>query len=247
MTVNGWLQILVFCAVLIILSPFLGRYMARVYTGERVFLTPVFGGFERLLYRCFGVNPKREQDWKSYARSLIVFSLAGWIILYIVLRTATIQPWNNYGGVTYHAAPWDVTFNTVSSFLTNTNWQYYGGEATLTYFSQMIGLTVQNFVSAAVGIVTAVALVRAIASRSGKSLGNFYEDLVKTLLYVLVPIAFVSALVLVSQGSIENISHYVSAHGISGLVQTIAMGPVASQEAIKMLGTNGGCFFNVNS
>ena len=247
MTVNGWLQILVFCAVLIILSPFLGRYMARVYTGERVFLTPVFGGFERLLYRCFGVNPKREQDWKSYARSLIIFSLAGWIILYIVLRTATIQPWNNYGGVTYHAAPWDVTFNTVSSFLTNTNWQYYGGEATLTYFSQMIGLTVQNFVSAAVGIVTAVALVRAIASRSGKSLGNFYEDLVKTLLYVLLPIAFVSALVLVSQGSIENISHYVSARGISGLVQTIAMGPVASQEAIKMLGTNGGGFFNVNS
>ena len=247
MTVNGWLQILAFCAALIILSPFLGRYMAKVYTGERVFLTPVFGRFERLLYRCFGVNPKREQDWKSYARSLIIFSLAGWIILYIVLRTATIQPWNNYGGVTYHAAPWDVTFNTVSSFLTNTNWQYYGGEATLTYFSQMIGLTVQNFVSAAVGIVTAVALVRAIASRSGKSLGNFYEDLVKTLLYVLLPIAFVSALVLVSQGSIENISHYVSARGISGLVQTIAMGPVASQEAIKMLGTNGGGFFNVNS
>jgi K+-transporting ATPase ATPase A chain len=247
MTVTGWLQILAFCAALIIFSPILGRYMAKVYTGERVFLTPVFGGFERLLYRCIGVNPKREQDWKSYARSLIIFSLAGWIVLYIVLRTATIQPWNNYGGVTYHAAPWDVTFNTVSSFLTNTNWQYYGGEATLTYFSQMIGMTVQNFASAAVGIVTAVALVRAIASRSGKSLGNFYEDFVKTILYVLVPIAFVSALVLVSQGSIQNISRYVSVHGISGLAQTIAMGPVASQEAIKMLGTNGGGFFNTNS
>ncbi len=247
MTVNGWLQIVVFCAALIIVSPFLGRYMAKVYTGERVFLTPVFGGFERLLYRCFLIDPKQEQDWKRYARSLIFFSLAGWIILYVVLRTASIQPWNNYGGVAFHAAPWDVTFNTVSSFLTNTNWQYYGGETTLTYFSQMIGLTVQNFASAAVGIVVAVALVRGIAGRSGKSLGNFYSDLVKTILYVLLPIAFVSALVLISQGSIQNIAHYVSAHGISGVAQTIAMGPVASQEAIKMLGTNGGGFFNVNS
>jgi potassium-transporting ATPase potassium-binding subunit len=247
MTVNGWLQILAFCALLIILAPILGRYMAKVYTGEHVFLSPVFGGVERLLYRCFGVDPKREQDWKGYAKSLIIFSLAGWIILYVVLRTATIQPWNNYGGVTFHAAPWDVTFNTTSSFLTNTNWQYYGGETTLTYFSQMIGLTVQNFASAAVGIVVAVALVRGIASRSGRSLGNFYQDLVKTILYVLLPIAFISALVLVSQGSIQNISHYVSVHGISGLAQTIAMGPVAGQEAIKMLGTNGGGFFNVNS
>jgi K+-transporting ATPase ATPase A chain len=247
MTVNGWLQILAFCAALIILSPFLGRYMAKVYSGERVFLTPLFGGFERLLYRCFGVDPKREQDWKSYAKSLLIFSLAGWIILYVVLRSQSIQPWNNYGGTTFNAAPWDVTFNTVSSFLTNTNWQYYGGETTMTYFSQMVGLTVQNFASAAVGIVVAVALIRGIIGRSGTSLGNFYEDFTKTVLYVLVPISFVSALVLVSQGSIDNLSHYVSAHGISGIVQTIAMGPVASQEAIKELGTNGGGFFNVNS
>src|ERR1700686_4134053 len=247
MTVTGWLQILAFCALLIILSPILGRYMAKVYSGERVFLTPAFGGVERLPCRCFLVDPEREQDWKSYAKSLIIFSLAGWIILYVVLRTTTIQPWNNYGGVTFHAAPWDVTFNTTSSFLTNTNWQYYGGETTLTYFSQMIGLTVQNFASAAVGIVVAVALVRGIASRSGRSLGNFYQDLVRTILYVLLPISFISALVLVSQGSIQNIGHYVSVHGISGLAQTIAMGPVASQEAIKMLGTNGGGFFNVNS
>jgi potassium-transporting ATPase potassium-binding subunit len=247
MTVTGWLQILAFCALLIILSPILGRYMAKVYSGERVFLTPVFGGAERLLLRCFFVDPKREQDWKSYAKSLIIFSLAGWIILYVVLRTASIQPWNNYAGVEFHAAPWDVTFNTVSSFLTNTNWQYYGGETTLTYLSQMLGLTVQNFVSAAVGICVAIALIRGIANRSGTSLGNFYSDLVKTVLYVLLPISFISALVLVSQGSLQNLSHYVSAHGISGLAQTIAMGPVASQEAIKMLGTNGGGFFNVNS
>ena len=247
MTVNGWLQILAFCAVLIAVSPFLGRYMAKVYSGERVLLTPLFGPVERLLYRCFGVDPKREQDWKHYARSLIIFSLAGWIILYIILRSQSIQPWNNYGGVTFHAAPWDVTFNTVSSFLTNTNWQYYGGETTMTYFSQMVGLAVQNFASAAVGIVVAVALIRGIIGRSGRSLGNFYEDFTRTVLYILLPISFISALVLVSQGSIENIAHYVSAHGISGVMQTIAMGPVASQEAIKELGTNGGGFFNVNS
>src|SRR5579863_4601442 len=247
MTVNGWLQILAFCAVLIAVSPFLGRYMAKVYGGEQVLLSPLLGPLERLLYRCFGVDHKREQDWKSYARSLIIFSLAGWVTLYVVLRTQSIQPWNDYGGSTFHAAPWDVTFNTVSSFVTNTNWQYYGGETTMTYFSQMVGLTVQNFASAAVGIVVAVALIRGIVGRSGRSLGNFYEDFTRTVLYVLLPISFISALVLVSQGSIQNIAHYVSAHGVSGLVQTIAMGPVASQEAIKMLGTNGGGFFNTNS
>jgi K+-transporting ATPase ATPase A chain len=246
-TANGWLQIVAFCALLIVLAPVLGRYMAKVYGGERVFLSPVFGGLERLLYRLFMVDSKREQDWKSYAKSLIIFSFAGWVILFVVLRTASIQPWNNYSGVAFHSAPWDVTFNTVSSFLTNTNWQYYGGETTLTYFSQMVGLTVQNFVSSAVGIVVAIALIRGIASRSGKSLGNFYADLVRTILYVLLPMSFISALVLISQGSPANIAHYVSAHGITGVVQTIAMGPVASQEAIKMLGTNGGGFFNVNS
>jgi len=247
MTVNGWLQILAFCAVLIAVSPFLGRYMAKVYTGERVFLTPVLGPLERLLYRCFGIDRNRGQDWKSYARSLIIFSFAGWIILYVVLRSQSIQPWNNFGGVEFHSAPWDVTFNTVSSFLTNTNWQYYGGETTMTYFSQMVGLTVQNFASAAVGIVVAVALIRGIIGRSGHSLGNFYEDFTRTVLYVLLPISFVSALVLVSQGSIQNLGHYVSVHGISGIAQTIAMGPVASQEVIKELGTNGGGFFNTNS
>ena len=247
MTISGWVEILAFCAALIVLSPLLGSYMAKVYTGQRVFLTPLFARPERLLLRLFRVDAGREQDWKGYAKSLIVFSLAGWIVLYIVLRTQSIQPWNNYGGVAFHAAPWDVTFNTTSSFLTNTNWQYYGGETTLTYFSQMLGLTVQNFLSAGVGIVVAVALVRGIANRSSRSLGNFYVDMVRTILYVLGPISFVSAIVLVSQGSPQNLSHYVSAHGITGVSQLIAMGPVASQEAIKMLGTNGGGFFNVNS
>ncbi len=247
MTVNGWLQIVVFCGVLIAIAPPLGAYMAKVYTGRRVFLSPVLGAPERFIYKLMGVDEKREQDWKSYAKSLIFFSLAGWLLLYLILRTQSIQPWANYGGVTFHSAPWNVTFNTVSSFMTNTNWQYYGGETTMTYFSQMVGLTVQNFASSAVGIVVAIALIRGIANRTSSSLGNFYVDFVRTVLYVLLPIAFVSALVLVSQGSIQNLSHYVSVHGISGIAQTVAMGPVASQEAIKLLGTNGGGFFNVNS
>ena len=247
MTLNGWLQIAVFCGALIGLSIPLGSYLARVYTDQRVFLSPVLAPVERLIYRLMGVNRSREQDWKQYAKSVIFFSLAGWLLLYLILRTQTIQPWNNYGGVTFHSAPWDVTFNTVSSFMTNTNWQYYGGETTMTYFSQMVGLTVQNFASAAVGIVVAVALVRGIANRTSKILGNFYVDFVRTVLYVLLPISVVSALVLISQGTLQNLSHYVSVHGISGIAQTIAMGPVASQEVIKELGTNGGGFFNVNS
>jgi len=247
MTFTGWLQIFVFCVLLIGLSIPLGSYLAKVYGDQRVFLTPLLGAPERFLYRLMGVDRAREQDWKQYAKSVIFFSLAGWLLLFLILRTQSIQPWNNYGGVSFHAAPWDVTFNTVSSFMTNTNWQYYGGETTMTYFSQMLGLTVQNFASAAVGIVVAVALVRGIANRTSSSLGNFYVDFVRTVLYVLLPISIVSALVLISQGSIQNLAHYVNAHGITGLAQTIAMGPVASQEAIKELGTNGGGFFNVNS
>jgi len=247
MTFTGWLQIAVFCAAVVGFSIPLGSYLAKVYSDQRVFLTPLLGAPERFLYRLMGVDRAREQDWKQYAKSVIFFSLAGWLLLFLILRTQSIQPWNNYGGVTFHSAPWDVTFNTVSSFMTNTNWQYYGGETTMTYFSQMVGLTVQNFASAAVGIVVAVALVRGIANRTSSSLGNFYVDFVRTVLYVLLPISIISALVLISQGSIQNLAHYVNVHGVSGLAQTIAMGPVASQEVIKELGTNGGGFFNVNS
>jgi K+-transporting ATPase ATPase A chain len=242
-TVGGWGQILLFVAVLAGVAVPLGNYMARVYTGEASFLAPV----ERLLFRLLGVDPRREQDWKSYGRSLLVFSLIGWLALYLILRTQDIHPWNTYPGVPFHSGSWDVSFNTVSSFLTNTNWQYYAGETTMTYFSQMIGLTVQNFLSAAVGIVVAIALIRGIASRSGSSLGNFWQDLVRTLVYVLVPLAAFAALVLVSQGVIQNISHYTTATGPTGLRQTIAQGPLASQEAIKLVGTNGGGFLNVNS
>jgi K+-transporting ATPase ATPase A chain len=248
MTVAGWLTIVLFAVILTLLALPVGRYMARVYTGERVFLSPILAGPEAFLYRLLCVDPKHEQDWKSYAKSLLIFSLAGWLLLYVILRTQD-APWvphllNPQG---FHSGTWDVTFNTVSSFMTNTNWQYYSGEVTMSYLSQMIGLTVQNWLSAGVGIVVAVALVRGIVGRSGKSLGNFWHDLVRTILYVLAPLSVIAAIVLVSQGVIQNFANYLTVHTITGLTQTIAMGPVASQEAIKLLGTNGGGFFNTNS
>jgi potassium-transporting ATPase potassium-binding subunit len=247
-TFAGWLTIVLFVVILTALAFPLGSYMAKVYTGERVFLSPIFALPERLLYTVLRVDPRREQDWKSYAKSLIVFSLAGWLLLYLILRTqdAFFVP-HALNPLAFHSAPWNVTFNTVSSFMTNTNWQYYSGETTMSYLSQMIGLTVQNWLSAGIGIVVAVALVRGIVGRSGKSLGNFWQDLVRTILYVLAPLSVLTAIVLVSQGVIANFSNYLTAHTITGLTQSIAMGPVASQEAIKMLGTNGGGFFNTNS
>jgi potassium-transporting ATPase potassium-binding subunit len=248
MTFSGWLTIVLFAGILTALAIPFGRYMAKVYTGERVLLTPVFAGPERFLYKLLRVDPNRGQDWKAYAKSLIVFSLAGWLLLYLILRTqnAFYVP-HGLNPLGFHSAPWNVTFNTTSSFVTNTNWQYYSGETTMTYLSQMIGLTVQNWLSAGVGIVVAVALVRGIIGRSGKSIGNFWQDLVRTVLYVLAPISALGAIVLVSQGVIANFSNYLTVHTVTGLTQSIAMGPVASQEVIKELGTNGGGFFNVNS
>ncbi|HEY4894790.1 MAG TPA: potassium-transporting ATPase subunit KdpA [Solirubrobacteraceae bacterium] len=248
MTFAGWLTIVLFAVILTALAFSLGGYMAKVYTGKRVFLSPIFAGPERFLYRILRVDPERGQDWKSYAKSLLIFSLAGWLLLYVILRTqnAFFVP-HGLNPLGYHSAPWNVTFNTTSSFLTNTNWQYYSGETTMSYLSQMIGLTVQNWLSGGVGIVVAVALIRGIIGRSGKSLGNFWQDLVRTVLYVLTPISVLGALVLVSQGVIQNFTTYLSAHTITGLSQSIAMGPVGSQEVIKLLNTNGGGFFNVNS
>ncbi len=247
MTFLGWLTIVLFAAVLTVLALGLGRYMAAVYTGQRTVLDPLLRGPERLLYRVMRVDPTRGQDWKAYARSLVIFSLAGWLLLYLILRTQTLWNWTGLNPQHFHSGTWDVTFNTTSSFLTNTNWQYYGGETTLSYFSQMAGLTVENFLSAGVGIVVAVAFIRGIVSRSGRSLGNFWQDLVRTVLWVLTPLSLLVALVLVVQGSIENVGHYVTLHGLTGHAGQIAMGPVASQEAIKLIGTNGGGFFNVNS
>ncbi len=235
MTAQGLLQIAIYLAALTALTPLVGGYMARVYRGEFTLLAPV----ERLVFGALRVNPAASQDWKGYARSVLVFSGLFWIFLYAVLRTQGIHPFNpeDLGSGT-----WDVSFNTASSFVSNTNWQYYAGETTLSYFSQMAGLAVQNFISAAVGISVAIAVIRGFATRSGTSLGNFWQDLTRTLLYVLLPISFVGALFLVSQGVIQSLGPYTEVGE-----QTLALGPVASQEAIKMLGTNGGGFFNVNS
>jgi K+-transporting ATPase ATPase A chain len=247
-TFTGWLTIVLFAAILTAFALPLGRYMANLYTGERVFLTPVLAAPERWLYRIMWMDHEREQDWKAYAKSLLIFSLAGWLLLYLILRTQN-APWvpHALNPLGYHSGTWNVTFNTVSSFMTNTNWQYYSGETTMSYFSQMLGLTVQNYLSAGVGIVVAVALVRGVIGRGGKSIGNFWRDIVRTILYVLLPLSIISALVLVSQGVLQNLANYLTAHTITGLTQTIAMGPVASQEAIKLVGTNGGGFFNTNS
>ena len=244
MTVQGWLQIVVFFVVLTALTPLLGGYMARVFTGERVFLTPVIGPLERLFYRILRTDPEREQDWKGYARTVIVFNLMSFLALYLILRTQGIHPFNPEG---FKSGPWDLSFNTAASFVTNTNWQFYAGETTLSNFAQMAGLAVQNFVSAAVGIAVLVAVIRGFSRRSAKTLGNFWTDLVRTTLYVLLPISVVGALVLVSQGVIQTLGANVHFTTLTGAKSTLAVGPVASQEVIKELGTNGGGFFNVNS
>jgi K+-transporting ATPase ATPase A chain len=247
MTFLGWLTIFLFAGILTALAMPLGSYMAAVYTGQATFMDRILGGPERLLYRVMRVDASKGQDWKQYAKSLIIFSLAGWLLLYFILRTQMLWNFTGLNPMKFHSAPWNVTFNTTSSFMTNTNWQYYGGETTMSYFSQMAGLTVQNFLSAAIGISVAVALIRGIIGRTGSSLGNFWQDLIRTTLYVLIPISFIGALVLVSQGAIQNFSHYLNVSTLTHLPQQIANGPVASQEAIKELGTNGGGFFNTNS
>lgn len=252
-----WLQVALLFALVLAVTPLLGGYMARVFTGERTFMTPVIGPIERLLLRLIrvrrpatGSEPAVGQDWKQYARSVLLFSFGSWLLLYALLRLQASLPGNP---TDLSAAPWDVTFNTVSSFVANTNWQYYAGETTLSYVAQMTGLAVQNFVSAAVGLSVAIAVIRGIANRRSASdsgpatLGNFWVDLTRALLYVLLPIAIIGALFLVSQGVLQTLGGPVDVHTLVGGSQTLARGPVASQEVIKMLGTNGGGFFNVNS
>jgi K+-transporting ATPase ATPase A chain len=248
MTAAGWLTIILFVVILTALALPLGSYMAAVYSGRRVILSPIFAAPERFLYKLLRVDAERQQDWKAYAKSLIIFSLAGWLLLYVILRTQN-APWvpHAFNPLGYHSPPWNVAFSVTSSFMTNTNWQFYSGETTMSYLTQMIGLTVQNWLSAGVGIVVAVALVRAIVGRSGKGIGNFWQDMVRTILYVLAPLSVFVAIVLASQGVIANFSNYVIVHTITGLTQTIAMGPVASQHSIMLLGTNGGGFFNTNA
>ncbi|MCW2950839.1 MAG: potassium-transporting ATPase, subunit [Conexibacter sp.] len=244
MTVQGSIQIVLLLAVLTAAAPLLGGYMARVFDGGTMRLTRVLGPVERGFYRVIRVDARQEQDWKAYARSLLVFSLLSWLALFLILRTQSVHPFNPSG---FSAAPWDVTFNTSSSFVTNTNWQYYAGETTLSNFSQMAGLAVQNFLSAAVGIAVVVAVIRGISARSAKTLGNFWADMTRTVLYVLLPIAFVASIFFISQGMVQSLSPAKAFTSLEGVKQLITLGPVASQEAIKLLGTNGGGFFNVNS
>ena len=244
MTVIGWMQILLFCALVLALVIPLGGYMTRVFNSEWTLLSPILRPCERLLYRIAGIDEKREQHWVSYTLSMLLFHVGGLAVLYVVLRAQAVLPLNP---MSQSAVAPDLAFNTAVSFITNTNWQNYGGESTLSYLSQMLGLTVQNFLSAATGIVLAVALIRGFARRSVQTIGNFWIDVTRCTLYVLLPICVVFTLFLVWQGVPQTLGPSVEVTGLEGARQTIAIGPVASQVAIKLLGTNGGGFFNANA
>ncbi len=244
MTAVGWVQIALFCAVIAALVRPLGGYMTRVFAGERTILSVVLSPVERGFYRMAGVDAEVEQHWLTYAIAMLIFSLFGTMLLYGLQRLQDFLPFNPQGMVA--VAP-DLAFNTAVSFVTNTNWQNYGGEGSLGYLVQMAGLTVQNFLSAATGIALALALIRGFARRQATTIGNFWVDLTRCTLYVLLPISLFAALFFVWQGVPQNLGAYVEATTLEGAKQTIAQGPVASQLAIKMLGTNGGGFFNANS
>ncbi|HEV7434699.1 MAG TPA: potassium-transporting ATPase subunit KdpA [Pseudorhizobium sp.] len=244
MTIIGWLQIsLLLLAVLLVIKP-LGLYMAKVFSGERHLLSPVLARGERGLYRLAGIDADKEQSWRAYVTAMLMFSLMGFLALYAILRLQAYLPLNSQGFA--GMAP-DLAFNTAVSFVTNTNWQNYGGETTLSHFSQMAGLTVQNFLSAATGIALAVAFTRAFARSKVTTLGNFWVDVTRATLYVLLPISIVVALAFVAMGLPQTLDASVTATTLEGANQVISLGPVASQEAIKQLGTNGGGFFNVNA
>jgi K+-transporting ATPase ATPase A chain len=244
MTLNGWAQIALFCGLVLLLTRPLGGYLDNVMAGRRTLLSPVLLPVERGFYRLAGVDPAEEQSWWVYARAMIVFHIVGFAFLYLLLRLQDLLPLNPQG---MSAVPPDLAGNTAVSFLTNTNWQNYGGESTMSYLSQMAGLSVQNFLSAAIGIALAVALVRGFARAESKGIGNFWADMLRVTLYVLLPFCLLLTVFYVWQGVPQNLSSYVEATTLEGAKQTIAQGPVASQLAIKMLGTNGGGFFNANS
>ncbi len=243
-TLNSVLQIVVFLVILLLLTKPMGLYLTNVFSGEKNWLTPVFRPVERLFYKLCGIDPEEEQRWTGYVIAMLIFSVVGMLLLYLIERTQQWLPLNPQG---LPGVPEPLAFNTAASFTTNTNWQFYSGETTMSYLTQMAGLAFHNFVSAATGIALAVALIRGLARRSARTLGNFWVDLTRCTLYVLLPLCVVGALIYVSQGMIQNFSPYLTVHTLSGTTQTIAMGPVASQEMIKNLGTNGGGFFNANS
>jgi K+-transporting ATPase ATPase A chain len=244
MTANGWLQFVVFFGVLLLLMRPLGLYIAKVLQGEKTFLDPVLRPVERLLYRACGIDAEHEMTWQHYSVAMLIFSLVSLLLTYLIERLQAFLPWNpqHLAGV----AP-KLAFNTAVSFTTNTNWQSYVPETTMSYFTQMVGLAYHNFLSAAIGIAVAVALVRGIVRKQSATIGNFWVDTTRSILWILLPICLVVAPILIGQGVVQNFKPYTAAATLQSGQQTLAQGPVASQEAIKELGTNGGGFFNANS
>ncbi len=244
MTTLDYFQIFLFIALVIALTPVLGKFMYKVFAGEKTIMHPVFGGLEKLSYKLIKVNPNEESNWKSYTFGLLLFNLVGIIFLFLIQMIQAQLPLNpaNLPNVSWHSA-----LNTAISFVTNTNWQGYSGETTLSYFVQMVGLTVQNFVSAATGIAVIIALIRGLSRKTTDKLGNFWVDLTRSTLYILLPLSILFAVVLVGQGVVQNFNSYETVHTLQGGQQVLPMGPAASQIAIKQLGTNGGGFFNANS
>jgi len=244
MTSQDLIQIFLYFALLIGLAYILGNYMSRVFTGTKHIMLPLFGWLERIVYKLINIDPNEESDWKNYTFSLILFNLIGFFFVFAIQLVQAVLPLNpaHLPNVSWHSA-----FNTAVSFMSNTNWQGYAGEITMSYLVQMVALTVQNFVSAATGIAVLLALIRGLSRKTTEKLGNFWIDLTRTILYVLIPLSIVFSIILVSQGVIQNFKSYETIHTIQGASQVIPMGPVASQVAIKQLGTNGGGFFNANS
>lgn len=246
MTLNGTLQILCFFGLLVSLTKPLGGYMAKVFEGERTFLSPAFGWLEKLIYRILGVNPQEDMRWTKYALGMLVFSAAGMLLTYVLLRLQGSLPLNPQGFDGKQMTP-DLAFNTAGSFAANTNWQSYSPDVTVSYFSNMVSLAIHNWMSAAMGMAIAIGLVRGFARRSAEGIGNFWADTTRATLYILLPISLVAALVFVWQGVPQNFEPYTKITTVEGVQQALAFGPIASQEAIKQLGTNGGGFFNANS
>ncbi len=241
---NSVLQVAIFLVLVLLITKPLGLYINHVFAGDRTWLSPVLVPVERVLYRISGVHEQEEHGWLRYTIDMLVFSVAGMLLLYLVMRTQQWLPLNPQG---LSNVPEPLAFNTAASFTTNTNWQNYGGETTMSYFTQMVGLVFHNFTSAAIGIALAIAVVRGLTRRSAQHLGNFYIDLTRCILYILLPVSIIGALFYVSQGMPQNFNAYTIVHTLDGQLQTIAQGPIASQEWIKDFGTNGGGFFNVNA
>jgi len=241
---NEAIQLILFMVLLVVLSPLLGRYMARVFMGEKHILKPVFGWLEKLVYRGTGINSNEEMNWKTYLYGVLLFNFFGLVFLFLLQMLQGYLPLNTEK---LPNVSWHLSFNTAASFITNTNWQSYSGENTLSYLVQMLGLTVQNFVSAGTGIAVVLALIRGLTRKTTDALGNFWVDLTRSVIYILLPLAIILSVVLIGQGVVQTFSHYVTATTLQGTQQVIPLGPAASQIAIKQLGTNGGGFFNANS